>query len=205
MEIIGDAKGLVREVLAMARLESEGIVAAAEAEAGKIISAAEAAAEKVRREMTESALAGAARQREMMLAALAGEEGRLRLERREALLASIREEAVGIIRARASGAGKTAILAALAARAVSRMEGKIFMVSVAPGDAGAAAGLPAGIERLAGRGPLEITIEVRAGLAGGVIVRDYEGRQYWDNSFAARLERFWPELRGRLLEPGEAK
>ena len=205
MEIIGDAKGLVREVLEMARLESAGILAAAEAEAGKIISNAEAAAAKVRREMTEAALAGAARRREMMLSALPGEEGRLRLERREALLAAIREEAVEMIRAEGSGAGKKAILAALAAQAVSRMEGRIFTVAVAPGDGGAAAGLPAEIERLAGRGSLEITIEEGAGLSGGVIVRDGEGRQYWDNSFKGRLERFWPGLRGRLLRPGEGK
>jgi vacuolar-type H+-ATPase subunit E/Vma4 len=189
----------------MARRESEGIVAAAEAEAGKIISDAEAAAEKVRREMTEAALAGAARRREMLLAALPGEEGRLRLERREALLASIREAAVRLILAEASGAGKKAILAALAAQAVSRMEGKIFTVAVAPGEGGAAAGLAAEIERLAGRGPLELTIVEEAGLAGGVIVRGGGGRQYWDNSFAARLERFWPGLRGRLLRAEEEK
>ena len=204
MEIIGDAKGLVREVLEMARRESEGIVTAAEAEAGKIISDAEAAAGKVRREMREAALAGAARRGEMMLAALPGEEGRLRLEGREVLLASIREEAVRMIQAEASGAGKKAILAALAAQAVSRMEGKKFTVSVAPGEGGAA-GLPVEIERLAGRGPLELTIGEEAGLAGGVRVRDDEGRQYWDNSYAARLERFWPGLRGQLLGPGEGK
>lgn len=205
MEIIGDAAGLVREVLEMARRESGGIVAAAEGEAVKIISDAEAAAGKVRREMTGAALAGTARRREMMLAALPGEEGRLRLERREAVLESVRAEAVRLIRAGASGAGGPAILAALAARAVSRMEGKKFTVAVAPGVGVAAAGLPAEIERLAGRGPLEITVEEEAGLAGGVIVRDGEGRQYWDNSFAARLERFWPGLRGRLLRPGEEK
>lgn len=204
MEIIGDANGLVREVLETARRESVGLIAAAEAEAGKIISEAEAAAAKARREMTGKALAGAARRRELMLAALPGEEGRLRLERREAALESVREEAVRLIRAGASGAGAPAILAALAANAVSRMEGKNFRIAVAPGTGGAA-GLTAEIERLAGRGPLELTVEEEAGLAGGVIVRDGEGRQYWDNSFAARLERAWPGLRGRLLRPGEGK
>ena len=204
MEIIGDAEGLVREVLEMARRESAGIVAAAEAESGKIISEAEAAAGKVRREMAEAARAGAARRREMMLAALPGEEARLRLERQEALLDSIRTEAVKLIRAEAAGADKKNILAALAAGALGRMEGKKFTVAVPPGG-GAAAGLAAEIERLAGRGPLELSIEEEAGLAGGVRMRDGEGRQYWDNSFAARLERLWPGLRGRLLGPGEGK
>jgi len=203
MEIIGDADGLVREVLEMARRESAGIVAAAEAESGKIISEAEAAAGKVRREMAEAARAGAARRREMMLAALPGEEARLRLERQEALLDSIRTEAVKLIRAEAAGADKKNILAALAAGALGRMEGKKFTVAVPTG--GGAAGLAAEIERLAGRGPLELSIEEEAGLAGGVRMRDGEGRQYWDNSFAARLERLWPGLRGRLLGPGEGK
>ncbi|OGS04353.1 MAG: hypothetical protein A3I76_02495 [Elusimicrobia bacterium RIFCSPLOWO2_02_FULL_61_11] len=203
MEIIGDADGLVREVLEMARRESAGIVAAAEAESGKIISEAEAAAGKVRREMAEAARAGAARRREMMLAALPGEEARLRLERQEALLDSIRTEAVKLIRAEAAGADKKNILAALAAGALGRMEGKKFTVAVPTG--GGAAGQAAEIERLAGRGPLELSIEEEAGLAGGVRVRDGEGRQYWDNSFAARLERLWPGLRGRLLGPGEGK
>lgn len=204
MEIIGDAAGLVREVLETARRESGGIIAAAEDEARKIISDAESAAEKARREMTGAALAEAARRREMMLAALPGEERRLRLERRETVLESVRKEAERLIRTGSSGAGGPAILAALAASAVSRMEGKNFRVAVAPG-AGGAAGLAAEIGRLAGRGPLEITVEEEAGLAGGVIVRDGEGRQYWDNSFAARLERSWPGLRGRLLRPGEEK
>ena len=203
MEIIGDADGLVREVLEMARRESAGIVAAAEAESGKIISEAEAAAGKVRREMAEAARAGAARRREMMLAALPGEEARLRLERQEALLDSIRTEAVKLIRAEAAGADKKNILAALAAGALGRMEGKKFTVAVPTG--GGAAGQAAEIERLAGRGPLELSIEEEAGLAGGVRMRDGEGRQYWDNSFAARLERLWPGLRGRLLGPGEGK
>jgi len=31
-----------------------------------------------------------------------------------------------------------------------------------------------------------------------VIVRDAEGRQVWDNSLLARLERFWPVLRREI-------
>jgi vacuolar-type H+-ATPase subunit E/Vma4 len=39
-----------------------------------------------------------------------------------------------------------------------------------------------------------------AAIGGGVIVRDVEGRQRWDNSLAARLERLWPAIRRRVAE-----
>jgi len=209
MEIIGDAEALQREILEMARRESAEIIASAEAEADMIMSSAKVAAGKARSEIVESALAGAARRRELLLAAVPAEAGRLQAARREALLDSIKEDAARMLPGEAAASGKAAILAELAAQAVSRMEGENFVISVDPADRAEEAGLPAEIELLAGRGPLRITIEESPGLGGGVIVRDAEGRQYWDNSFKARLERRWPELRGRLLQgagaPGEGK
>jgi len=201
MEISGDAEGLVREIREMARKESEGIVAAAEAEAERIVAEAETETLKARAEMLEAALAAADRRREMLLAAVPAEAGRLRSERLEALLDSIKAEAAGKLTSEAVRAGKRAILAALAAQAIGRMEGGGFTVALATADMDAAPGLPEEIARLAGRGALEISIEESPGLDGGVVVRDAEGRQHWDNSFKARLERFWPELRGRLMPP----
>lgn len=204
MEITGNAKGLVMEIAGMARRESAEIISSAEAEAAKILSDAEGAAAKAGRELLASALAAAARRREVMLAAVPGETARLRADFREAVLDSIKVRALGLAGEEAERAGKAAVLAGLAAQAVRRMEGAAFIVTLDAADSGAAAGLPAEIERLAGRGPLEIKIEENSGQGGGVIVRDAEGRQRWDNSFKARLERLWPELRGRLMrEPEE--
>ncbi len=207
MEIIGNAKGLALEIAGTARRESAGIIAAAEKEAREILAEAEAAAAKAKRGLLASALAAAARRREVMLAAVPGEAGRLRADFREAVLDSIKSGALELAGAEAERAGPGAVLAGLAAEAVSRMEGENFVVVVAASDGGAAAGLAAGIERLAGRGPLKIKIEEDQGLGGGVIVRDGEGRQRWDNSFRARLERLWPELRGRIMRgvEGEGK
>ena len=189
-----------REILEMAQRESAEIIASAEAEADMIMSSAKSAAGKARSEIVESALAGAARRRELLLAAVPAEAGRLHAARQEALLDSIREDAARMLPGEAAASGKAVILAELAAQAVSRMEGENFIVSLDPADRAEEAGLPAEIELLAGRGPLRITIEESPGLGGGVIVRDVEGRQYWDNSFKARLERRWPEVRGRLLQ-----
>ncbi len=204
MEITGDAKELANEIKEMARRESDGIIAAAEAEAAEILAGAESAAAKARREILASALAAAARRREVMLAAVPGEAGRLRADFREAVLDSIKSRVPGLAGEEAEREGKAAVLAGLAAQAVRRMEGAAFIVTLDAADSGAAGTLAAEIEKLAGRGPLEIKIEEKAGLGGGVIVRDAEGRQRWDNSFKARLERLWPDLRGRLMrEPEE--
>jgi vacuolar-type H+-ATPase subunit E/Vma4 len=32
------------------------------------------------------------------------------------------------------------------------------------------------------------------------VVTDAEGRQTWDNSLEARLERMWPDLRNRIAD-----
>jgi len=205
MEIIGDVEGLKREILETARRESAEIISAAEAEADRILSSAKITVGRDRRELLDSVVAAAARRREMLLAAVPAEAGRQRSNQQEALLNFIRSEAEFRMPAEAADAGKAAILAALAAQPVSRMEGGKFIVGLGSSDMDAAAGLPAEIKRLAGRGQLEIIIEETPGLAGGVMVRDGEGRQYWDNSFKTRLERLWPELRVKLLDGERVK
>jgi vacuolar-type H+-ATPase subunit E/Vma4 len=202
MEIIGDEETLKRAILETAGRESAGILAAASTEAEKTLSAAMVQALENKTSRLKAALAEAARRRETMLSAVPLEAARLRAGRLEVLLDSVKEEAAARLASEAVGAGKPALLAALAAQAVRRMEGGKFIVSLGRDDMAAADGLAAEIERRAGRGPLEISVEEYPGLGGGVMVRDGEGRQYWDNSFKARLERFWPVLRGRLLPGG---
>ncbi|OGR43005.1 MAG: hypothetical protein A2X35_04585 [Elusimicrobia bacterium GWA2_61_42] len=202
MPTSGNAEALERAILETARRERDGILAGAAAEAEKIVSSAEARAREDKAARLASALAAAARRREMQLAAVPAEAGRLRADSLERLLDAIKKDALARLPAEAAAAGPAAVLAELAAQAVSRMDGDKFIVSLAPEDLAAATGLAAEIERRAGRGPLEIRLEEISNPGGGVLVRDGEGRQYWDNSFRARLERFWPELRGRLLGPG---
>jgi len=199
MEKPESAEPLKRAILETARRESAGLLAAAEAEAGAIVSAARELALGDRAARLAAARAEAARRRETALAAAPAAAERLRARRTEDLLDSIKEEALGRLKAE-TAAG---VQAALAAQAVSRMEGTTFTVTLGAGGRAAAGGLAAEIERLAGRGPLAISFEEDPGLEGGVRVRDGEERQYWDNSFKARLERFWPALRGRLLPGGD--
>jgi len=203
MEKAGNAEALKEEILKIAGRESAGIIAAAAAEAENIVSSAGAAASQRWSAELEAAKKKAARSREMTISSVPAEAARLRAARTEQLLDSIKAEALAGLAAAAEGAGRKKVLAALAAQAVLSMEGEKFMIAVAPGDLAAAEGLAAEIERLAGRGKLELEIEGLPGLSGGAVVRDADGRQHWDNSFKARLERLWPDLRGRIL-PEEA-
>ncbi|HAT73336.1 MAG TPA: hypothetical protein DCS63_11035 [Elusimicrobia bacterium] len=202
MEILGSAESLKRAILEKAGSESSAVMAAALSEAESILASARERASKDRAARLEAALAEGARRREMMMASVPLEAGRLRALRLEALLDAIKEEALARLKAEAGGAGGSAVAAGLAAQAVRVMEGNEFVITLGAGDVPKAAGLAAEIERLAGRGPLAVSFEEDPGLDGGVRVRDGGGRQYWDNSFRARLERSWPVLRGRLLPDG---
>jgi len=199
MEVIGNPEPLKRAILETAGRESAGLLAAASAEAGSVLTTAKELVSRERATRLKAALAEAARRREMLLASVPEEAGRLRARRLEALLDAIKAEALVRLKAEADGAGRAAVAAGLAARAISLMEGGRFIITLGAGETAEAGGLAAEIERLAGRGPLEITFEEDPALDGGVLVRDGEGRQYWDNSFKARLERSWPILRGSLL------
>jgi vacuolar-type H+-ATPase subunit E/Vma4 len=91
-------------------------------------------------------------------------------------------------------------LARLAAEAVSRMAGTNFALQLSEADRAALGdGLAEGVRRRVGREGIQVTVAAEAAkIDGGVIVRDAEGRQVWDNSLRARLDRFWPILRREI-------
>ncbi|HNW43336.1 MAG TPA: V-type ATP synthase subunit E family protein [Elusimicrobiales bacterium] len=200
MEIIGDAEGLVREVRELARRESGEIIAAAEAEAERLLAAAQEAADKEGAAFAAGALAEAERRRAMLLASVPAEAARLRAERIEAVLETVKAGALRRLEAEYGGAGSGAALAALAASAVAKMEGNSFVLTLGPAAAAALKGRAGDIERAAGKGALDLVFEEDAAIGDGVLVRDAAGRQFWDNTFRARLERLWPELRGSLMQ-----
>ncbi|MGB3086785.1 MAG: V-type ATP synthase subunit E family protein, partial [Phycisphaerae bacterium] len=98
----------------------------------------------------------------------------------------------------------------LAAEAISRMAGKRFVLELAERDLGDLGDTLAGeVRRRSDRDELEISVAPEpAKIEGGVVVRDVEGRQVWDDSLAARLERLWPAARRAVasrLFPDEAQ
>lgn len=190
---------LREEILADARCESEQIIRRAQQEAEALLTKAAAEADKARQERLDQARAEAARRKELILATVPVEAGRLRLARVEALLESVHEEIRRRLTAR-DGFDYRKTVVTLAAEAVKQMHGSALVVKLSAADRAALGdGLAEEIARRVGRSPLNITISNDATLTeGGAIIEDTEGRQVWDNRLLARLERLWPELRRQI-------
>lgn len=189
---------LCDEILADARRESEEILGRARQEAGALLARAAAEAEQIRHEHLAQAQDEAVRRRELILATVAVEAGRLRAARIETQLQSIREATRQKLQSR-DGFDYGATIVALAADALNRMTGDTFVVKLAPADRAIFGDrLAEEIAQRIGR-PSTITIaDEPATRDGGPIIQDREGRQIWDNRFQSRLERLWPELRRQI-------
>jgi vacuolar-type H+-ATPase subunit E/Vma4 len=217
-----DSQQVLREeILAEARRQSERILKHGRDDAEETVAKARAAAAKEHQDLLQAAKAEAVRRRELALATVPVEAGRRRAARIEEILQSIREETRRRLLARV-GFDYREVLTALAAEAIGRMDGHRFVLELASADRQAfgdawvqevgrrvaamritsakAAGLMA-----AAAGPeseragLEVRLAAEpADIQGGVRIRDVEGRQVWDNSLDARLERLWSAMRRQI-------
>jgi vacuolar-type H+-ATPase subunit E/Vma4 len=189
---------LCAEILADAQRQSEEILQRARTEAKTTLAAASAEAEKIRRERREQAQAEATRRKELILATVAVETGRLRSARVEALLESVREEIRRQLSARNFDARETIV--ALAAEAIRQMPGNDFILRISAVDCVAfGSGLAGEITRVIGRSPLNLAISADATVTGGgVIIQTADGFQFWDNRLLMRLDRLWPEFRTQI-------
>lgn len=189
---------LCAEILADAKHQGEAIVGRAQAEAAAILTAAKTEAEKIRRERRDQAQAEAARRRELILATVAVETGRLRAARIESLLESIHAEIRRRLQAREADGRETIVT--LAADAIRRMPANSFILEIsAANQAVLDNGIAHDIAQRAGRAPLKLAISADGAVAGGgVIIRDEAGFQFWDNRLLSRLDRLWPELRRQI-------
>ena len=190
---------LCGEILADARRQAGEILQGARQAAGTLLTQAAAEADQARQARLEQARAAAAHQRELILATVPVETGRMHTARVEAVLESVRQEVLLRLMARASYDYRQALVT-LAAEAMSRMTGDAFVVKLSPGDRESlGAGLVEEIARRVARGALQLTLLAEPAITdGGVILQDEQGRQSWDNSWPARLERLWPELRRQI-------
>jgi len=199
---------LTEEILADARRQAERAIARANREAKEITGKAQAQADAERQERLAAARDEADRRRRLALATVPIEVARMRAERAEVVLQSIYDEARRRLGAR-EGFDYRETVAALAADAGKRLQGDAVVLELAAADAEAlGADLADDVRRRVGRDGLEIRVAADpAGISGGVIVRDAEGRQFWDNSLEGRLKRFWPMLRPQIaaqVAPDEA-
>lgn len=190
----GPAAQLCEEILAEGRRRAEELREEARKSGEGLLAKASSEAEALRSESLETAQREAARRRERILADLPVELARRRAARVEALLESLRKGALRRLVDRRGFDYREALLF-LAAEALGRMRGETFVLGLAPGDV-ADNGLVEEILRRAGRPGLTLTqVEDPSIMEGGLILRDAEGRQLWDDRLPVRLERLWPALR----------
>lgn len=195
-----DSAGILREeILAEARSVSGSIVNRARQDAEALLADAAVQADMVREEQLERARAEAARRRDLILATVAVEAGRMRVRRIESLLEFVHEEARQRLVAHDGFEYRKAVIN-LAAIAASQMAGVAFVVKVSEADRTLLGdGLAEEVRQRIGRPALNVTVSYEPDIAGGgVIVEDAEARQMWDNRLLRRLERMWPELRRQI-------
>jgi vacuolar-type H+-ATPase subunit E/Vma4 len=187
-EIIADAKRQADRVVSHARQETRDAAAKGKADA-----------EKEHQKAQADAKAEADRRRDLILATVPIEVARKLAARIESLLTAIRDEAAGRL-ASHQGVDYRGAVAALAAEAISHMQGDRFLLQVAEADRQALGGdFAEEVRRRLGREGVQVTQAPEpAKIAAGVVVRDVDGRQLWDNSLESRLERFWPLLRREI-------
>lgn len=194
-----DAESLCLALLDTARREADELLQQARGEAEARLARTHTEQEALRQERLAAARREVARRKERILATLPVETERLRDARREALLQSIFEEARQHLSTR-TGIDYPDVLAALASQAIRHMTGSLFVIGLSANDEAAyGTALAAQVRSHLGDGGMEITVCAMAEIHdGGVIVRDGEGRQEWDNRLDSRLQRLWPGLRQQL-------
>jgi vacuolar-type H+-ATPase subunit E/Vma4 len=188
---------LCDEILAEAQLQCEQVIRSARQQAEALLARASAEAERTLRQRLALAGAEAVRRREMLLATVPLETGRLRSAKLETLLRSLYEKVHGRLLTR-NGFDYRETLIVLAVEAVTRMAGDSVIVKLSTADRAALGeGLIDEIMRRVQHSPgLSITLSDEPAITeGGLIIEDSGGRQVWDNRLPVRLDRMWPELR----------
>ncbi len=190
------------EILDDAQRQAERLRRRAERDARDILKEADKEAKEDREARLDEARRQAERTRDLVLARVPVEVGRMRAQRLEDALEAVR----GRARQRLAEAGADRErVAALAAEAAGCIAGDAVVLELAAEDVPRFGdGLAEDVVRRAGREGLQVSVVERPGTPGdGVVVRDPDGRQVWDNRLAARLDRMWPALRrhvaGRFL------
>jgi vacuolar-type H+-ATPase subunit E/Vma4 len=193
------AQVLRDEILSEARRESQEILDRARRDAETLLAQATSQADKIRLERLEQARLEAARRKDLLLATVPVEAGRLRSTRIEELLNGIHETVSQRLTSRKGFNYRESVIV-LAADAVDRMSGETFTVRLSQDNRDILGEKPAEeIARRVGRAPVKIIISYDSRITdGGPIIEDGEIRQIWDNRLSVRLERLWPELRRHI-------
>jgi len=190
---------LRQEILDEARRRAEAIRNHARQKAESILAEAEKEAAQLRADRMEAARAEARRRTEAILATVCVEAGRIRSARIEGLLQAIHDRARDELGAR-NGFDFPKVIAVLAAEALGQMAGDAFELRLSQADHDALGReLTDEIRNRSNRSNSKLRLVADSNLnRGGLWLGDETGRQAWNLSLEARLERCWPELRRQI-------
>jgi len=193
-------KVLSDEILKDAATKADRIRKRAEREAKKTLAAAATEAEGAREKVLDVARGRADRAAQSILATVEQEAARDLSAAREAELDKMFEAARQRLTALRQAQGDyPAVVAALAIQAIQAMAADGVTLELAEADrAMATDAWLADVRRRVGRDVAITVSEQPAAIGGGIVVRSADGHLLYDNSFAARLRRLWPDLRREL-------
>lgn len=188
---------LAQAILAQAEAEAKKIREDAEATAQRINSEAEqeAATQRERAAMAEAARAE--RENASTLAAAHLKARRRILEAREELIDRVFAEATTRLESFRTDSLYPRILINLVDEAISALEGDSFTVSVMPEDYDMAARALNSTSLRGKRTEVHADEQIRG---GGCIVRQADGRSFYDNTFASIIQRHHLRLRTMVAE-----
>ena len=194
MNMQGNEEEIRREIVADAERKAQGILSKAEREAKKEVEKARADAERLLETARAQAQGRARQERESLESILAAELRRLKLARGERLIERVFERTLEGVEGEDEGS-RRGMLERLTASALEKMEGTQFTLEVSARDFGLLdTGFQQELSRRLGRA-FELTVKDAGGIAGGVRLTDADGRQIYDNTLHARLERMASALR----------
>lgn len=197
--ILNGSELMRQEVLEEARRRRDEILNKARREAEDFVVKARGESERFRKERMDAARTEAGRRRDAILATVSVEAGRIRALRIEELLQTIHDLALERLGAR-SGFDFRETVVRLSSEALQQMDGEAFRVRLSARDCEVCGdGLAGDIRKLSGRPALALQILADSTLKdGALVIEDEAGRQIWNASLDARLERCWPELRRQI-------
>ena len=197
------SEALCKEILAGAGRERDEIVQSATRDAEDMLGKAHAGADDARQKRIEEARAEGERLRDITFASASVEARRLKLERIEILLESIRTD----VRERLAGlrgdGNYSDIIVDLVVSAIEGMTGDEFTVRLPEEDRPILGNdLARLIARRTGRPEQGIHVVYEPARPGwdGPVIEDAARTRIWDNRFAVRLERLWPQFRRLIAE-----
>jgi vacuolar-type H+-ATPase subunit E/Vma4 len=199
----GKEEALTREITVDARRRAERAMQRAEREAGKIIADAEKRAHIERDAALQDARQEAKRRERVAAARIAQDLAALRRESRSDAVESARRLAGEKLAALAASDKYRDVLVGLSLRAIEAMPDPEFRLALRPKDRALfGADLP---QQVAAAARSQLGRDVRVELAeetlsacGGLMISSGNGRCVADQTFEARLERMWDELRSTV-------